>query len=148
MFSLSILSENLFSYTRENMSLIINLEVNHMLGSRLKELCIKQRISQQKLADLIGVNRTTIGKYELKNVRPSYEVLEKICRILNTTPEYLSGSASSYPLHKENPPELINFIREADYTLYGSPISQKDKRHLSKIIEILYYDNDNREKGE
>ena len=61
-----------------------------MLGVKLKELRIKMNMSQQQLADLSGIDRTTIGKYELKNVRPSYEILEKICKALNTTPEYLT----------------------------------------------------------
>lgn len=113
-----------------------------MLGSRLKELRIRRKMSQQKLADMVGVNRTTIGKYELKNVRPAYEVLEKMCRVLHTTPEYLSGFDQIYPSHEEEPLELINFIREENYTLNGMPVTQKEKERLSKIIEVLYGDDE------
>lgn len=112
-----------------------------MLGSKLKELRLSKNMSQRQLADLSGIDRTTIGKYELKNVRPSYEILERICRVLGTTPEYLTSSDSSCTKIKEKPTDLITFIKKANYTLYGSPASSKDKEHISKIIEALYYDD-------
>ncbi|TCS77270.1 helix-turn-helix domain-containing protein [Pectinatus cerevisiiphilus] len=116
-----------------------------MLGSRLKKLRMQRKMSQQKLADIVGVNRTTIGKYELKNVRPAYEVLEKICRALHTTPEYLSGFDQIYPTREEEPRELISFIKEENYTLNGMEVTQKEKRRLSKIIEALYVDESEEE---
>ncbi len=117
-----------------------------MLGSRLKELRIKKNMSQQQLADLSGIDRTTIGKYELKNVRPSYEVLERMCNVLDTTPEYLINSDINHTSSKGKPKELINFLKDADYTLYGSPVSSKDKERISKIIEALYYDDTSKDK--
>lgn len=100
-------------------------------------------MSQQQLADLSGVNRTTIGKYELKNVHPSYEILERICHALNTTPEYFFNcdkNCTPYA-YEEQSKELIDLIKEADYNLHGSPISIKDKGRLYKVIKALYYDN-------
>lgn len=118
-----------------------------MLGSRLKELRIKKNMSQQQLADLSGIDRTTIGKYELKNVRPSYEILERMCNVLDTTPEYLINSdITNHTVCKEKPKELTSFIKEADYTLYGSPVSSEDKERISKIIEALYYDDTSKDK--
>ncbi|WP_196593860.1 helix-turn-helix domain-containing protein [Pectinatus sottacetonis] len=117
-----------------------------MLGKRLRNLRIKKNISQKELADLVGVNRTTIGKYELKNVRPAYEILEKICRILNTTPEYLSGFDKKYSSPETKPKELLSFIKEENYTLYGKIVSDKDKERLSKLIELLYCYNDDKNK--
>lgn len=66
-----------------------------MRGDRLKEIRIKQGISQQKLADFLGVDRTTIGKYELKNVTPNTDVLKKMALFLNTTEIYLMGFEES-----------------------------------------------------
>lgn len=66
-----------------------------MRGDRLKEIRIKQGISQQKLADFLGVDRTTIGKYELKNVTPNTDVLKKMASFLNTTEIYLMGFEES-----------------------------------------------------
>ena len=38
-----------------------------MRGDRLKILRVNKKISQQQLADVLGVDRTMIGKYEIKN---------------------------------------------------------------------------------
>lgn len=62
-----------------------------MRGDRLKELRKSKKISQLKLAEVLGVDRTMIGKYELKNHQPSNEILEKMAVFLEVSPAYLMG---------------------------------------------------------
>lgn len=62
-----------------------------MRGDRLKELRKSKKISQLKLAEVLGVDRTMIGKYELKNHQPSNEILEKMADYLEVSPAYLMG---------------------------------------------------------
>ena len=112
-----------------------------MLGSRLKELRIKKNMSQQRLADLSDVDRTTISKYELKNVHPSYEVLDKICHALNIKPEYLTSPDNDYIKYKQKPMELIDLLKEADYTIQDYPVSLKVKKRISRMVEILFYND-------
>ena len=45
----------------------------------------KKKISQQKLADLLGLPRTTVSFYETKRQLPDLETAEKIAEILDTT---------------------------------------------------------------
>lgn len=45
----------------------------------------KKNISQQKLADLLGLPRTTISFYETKRQLPDLKTAEKIAEILGTT---------------------------------------------------------------
>ena len=45
----------------------------------------KKPISQQALADLLDIPRTTMSFYENKRMYPTHEMAEKIAEILNTT---------------------------------------------------------------
>lgn len=62
-----------------------------MRGDRLKILRLNKKISQQELAGVLGVDRTMIGKYELKNNTPSDEILTKMANFFNVEKAYLLG---------------------------------------------------------
>lgn len=58
---------------------------------RIKDLRIKKNFSQQRLADLIDVNKQTISQYE-RGVRfPTKENLEALCDVFNVSSDYLLG---------------------------------------------------------
>ena len=76
-----------------------------MLGSRLKELRAKQRVTQEQLAKAIGVERSSIGKYEGKqSVIPSVDVLKAIADYFNVTTDYLLGRTSPYERNMHETP--------------------------------------------
>ncbi len=106
-----------------------------MLGSKLKELRLKKNMSQRQLADLSGIDRTTIGKYELKNVRPSYEILARICRVLGTTPEYLISSDSGCTRTEEKPTDLITFIKKPIIPYMALRPHQRIKNIFQKLLK-------------
>ena len=81
-----------------------------MRGDRLKELRIDKKISQQQLATELGVDRTMIGKYELKNNQPSSELLEKMAKFFNVTPAYLMGFDEQLTDDKIYSPKEIKLI--------------------------------------
>lgn len=62
-----------------------------MRGDRLKFLRINKKISQQQLADYLGVDRTMVGKYELKNSTPADDVLTKMASYFNVSRSFLLG---------------------------------------------------------
>lgn len=47
-----------------------------MFGINIKELRKKKGLTQEKLASVIGVERSTVGKWESKNIIPSSEMLQ------------------------------------------------------------------------
>jgi len=68
-----------------------------MLGKVLKELRSKHSITQEQLAAAIGVERSSIGKYEgNQNVIPSVDVLKAIADYFDVTTDYLLGRARTY----------------------------------------------------
>ena len=58
-------------------------------GSKLKTLRISQKLTQQQLADRIGVAKSVVAYYESGDRYPSYDVLVRIARIFHTTTDYL-----------------------------------------------------------
>jgi len=60
-------------------------------GSRLKELRKQHGMTQQQLAGRIGVTKSVISFYELKERAPSPEVLIKLSYIFHVTTDYLLG---------------------------------------------------------
>ncbi len=59
--------------------------------ANLKELRIKKGISQQFLADAIGVSQQSINKYENHNVEPDIQTLMALASFFNTSVDYLIG---------------------------------------------------------
>lgn len=58
-------------------------------GERLKRLREQRDISQQKLADIIGVSRAVISSYECNKSKPKFEHIVPISKALNTSPNKL-----------------------------------------------------------
>jgi transcriptional regulator with XRE-family HTH domain len=59
-------------------------------GGRLHALRLAKGLSQVALAGLIGRHPTAIGPYERDEYEPPREIVERLARLLDTTPEYLA----------------------------------------------------------
>ena len=60
-------------------------------GNKLKELRKQSGLTQQQIADRIGVTKSVISFYELKERSPSPEVLIKLSQIFHVSTDYLLG---------------------------------------------------------
>ena len=60
-------------------------------GNRLKTLRIQKKLTQQQLADLLGLTKSVISAYENGLRYPAYDVLIKIARIFKVSPDFLLG---------------------------------------------------------
>ena len=65
------------------------------LSDILKKLRKENHITQEVLAVKIGVERSSIGKYEASGVIPSIDVLIKIADYFHVTLDYLLGRETS-----------------------------------------------------
>lgn len=59
--------------------------------ANLKKLRNAYNISQQQLADVIGVSQQSINKYENHNIEPDIETLKTMATFFNTSIDYLVG---------------------------------------------------------
>lgn len=60
-------------------------------GSRLKDLRKQSGLTQQQLAERIGVTKSVVSFYELRERSPSPEVLIKLSYIFHVSTDYLLG---------------------------------------------------------
>lgn len=99
------------------------------VGERIKEKRLEMGLSLEDLAKAIGVNRSTVKRYEDgKILRIPHNVIEMLAVILNTTPEYLMGwDNKSENSDLELDGEILILARE----MQSLP---KEKRSLLKEI--------------
>lgn len=61
-------------------------------GKRLKIERIRKNLSQQNVASLVGVEKSTVSSYESGGITPSPEVLLKLAQVFNVTVDFLLGN--------------------------------------------------------
>ena len=64
-------------------------------GDKLKSLRTEKHLTQQQVADRIGVSKSMISTYELSARQPSYEILIKLSALFNVSTDYLLGIEKS-----------------------------------------------------
>ncbi|MGM9617453.1 helix-turn-helix domain-containing protein [Butyricicoccus sp.] len=68
-------------------------------GVRLKILRKNKHLTQQQLADRLGVAKSVVSYYETGDRFPSYDVLIKIARTFHVTTDYLLGMERTHMLN-------------------------------------------------
>ena len=88
-----------------------------IFGQKLKELRRKHKITQEQLAKIINVERSSIGKYESTNTIPSKETLLKIAQYFNVSTDYLLGNESTQQRRESKKTIETEKITEQEKTL-------------------------------
>lgn len=65
-------------------------------SEKLKALRKEKKITQEKLASVVGVERSSIGKYESTNIMPSLDVLNRIANYFEVSVDYLIDNQNSF----------------------------------------------------
>ncbi len=98
------------------------------VGNKIKILRKTRGLTQQQLADKLGIQRATISNYEIGRRSPHLKELENIANVLGVTMEYFSvGSSTSYDL-----------ISRAKMLFENEEISAQEKANIYKEIMRLY----------
>ncbi len=61
------------------------------IGEKIKELRLEKGITQAELAEAIGIDKSTIAKYETDDREPKVYILCKIADYFGVTLDYLAG---------------------------------------------------------
>lgn len=83
-----------------------------MFKKRLKEARRYQKLTQQELANIVGVAKSTIGGYEAGYRNPDPQTLRKLASALDTTVDYLVGH--DFRWVDNLPPDLQKFVLDPD----------------------------------
>lgn len=98
------------------------------VGNRIKELRIKQNLSNSKLASLAGLSQPVMNKLENGSRNPDIPTIEKICSALGITlKEFFDDGTEPTPI-----PEIFKvFIEE------NKDLTPEQLELLSKFLKTL-----------
>lgn len=68
---------------------------------RLRELRNSRKLSQQELADLLGISKSSVNMYERGEREPGIDTLEAIADYFNVDMDYLTGKTSKIKIFDE-----------------------------------------------
>ena len=104
------------------------------IGERIIELRNKKEISQGALAQILGVSRQAISKWENDQSSPDTLHLIKLADILDTEVEYLATGRK--PVYEE-PPIVLNMVKKVDKVVEKIV----EKPVIRKVVRIKYRRN-------
>ncbi len=119
-----------------------------MLADNLRILRKNFKLTQQEVADILGVDRSTYTFYEAGKSTPSKENIVKLCDIFNVTVGYLFGVEKNCPELKvanrsdvvdENTDGLKEISRNEKFILmaYRSLDGEKKEQFIGAVKNIL-----------
>ena len=112
------------------------------LGERLKRLRVQKDLSQQELADMLKINRATLGNWEVDRTTPGYTALCKLAKHFNVTVDYLlNGEARK--VSEDGVPYIVMSPEEMDLFAEMKQLSEDDKKMVFSLVNHL-----RRKKGE
>lgn len=104
------------------------------IGERITELRNEKDISQGRLAQMLGVSRQAISKWENDQSSPDTLHLIKLADILDTEVEYLATGRK--PVYEEAP-IVVNMVQKVDKVvekIVEKPVTRK-------IVRVKYVRN-------
>lgn len=117
-----------------------------------KYLRTKSGLTQQQMADKLGLSRSTIGMYENGEREPSFEILENIADMFNVDMNYLIGRKESTEIIPDSY-YLNSDARDMAQFLFENPeykvlfdasrkVKSEDIQFVKEMIERMTSHND------
>ena len=105
-----------------------------MLNQRLRKIRTEHKLTQQNIADALGIDRTTYTVYETGVTTPSPATLVKLSQIYNVTVGYLMGVEDNHPELKRDYPQ-----QNEERLLSEDPIAllRKNEKELLMYFRVL-----------
>lgn len=101
---------------------------NEKFKERVRVLRDSKTLSQEALAEKVGVTKSGVAMWETKGVVPRKETLEKICDVLGTTTDYLLGIGEINAMNAK-----INSIQRG-----LSKLNEKDLERAEGILRLAF----------
>lgn len=102
--------------------------------ANLKKLRVRKGISQQTLANVIGVSQQSVNKYENHNVEPEIRALMAMADYFGTSVDYLIGHTDIPNVIEEVHPHDLNAQEEAMVRGFRS-LTEEERKSILKIME-------------
>jgi transcriptional regulator with XRE-family HTH domain len=77
-------------------------------GNRIAQLRDEKRLTQEELAQKVGINRAALSHYENNRREPDYETLQRIATFFHVSIDYLMGGVQD--ASKITDPDVQQFV--------------------------------------
>ena len=102
----------------------------------LKLLRREKGISQQTLADVLGISQQSINNYENKTIEPDINMLKQMADYFGTTIDYITGYANMrYPIDN-TAADHLNADEGGLIDRYRA-LSPKERDCVQRVVETL-----------
>ncbi len=105
-------------------------------GGKIKKLRKAKGLSQQELANILGVHSKHVSRYENNFSNPSLDVLLKLRDLFHVSLDYLVTDDDSQDFEYKHK-ELEKYFNEDD------KLNEEDKQVIKKVIESILIKNKN-----
>lgn len=99
-----------------------------LIGKKLKETRIKKKLTQDYVANIVGVNVSHISNIENNRVKVSLSTLVGICNALDITVDYILSDEYNSPLSSIE----LEILHELEFC------SLESKMQILKIIQTFH----------
>lgn len=106
----------------------------------LKKLRIEKGISQQKLAEIIGISQQSVNKYENHNIEPDITTLILLANFFKTSVDYLVGNTDINHIIENVEPYELNSDEAILVNSYRQ-LSTEEKQSINFVIKTYLNKN-------
>lgn len=120
-----------------------------MFGNRLTELRKQRKLTQNDMAKLLGVARTTYSSYEQGRRTPDVEIQNKIADYFGVTLDYLHGRNKTPEWAKEEDTIQLDKILKsnAGMAYEENEATEEDREILDDLIAGYFWSKKQKEKN-
>ena len=109
-----------------------------LFGEKIKNLRKEKGISQEKLAEALGVTRRSILNYETKSIYPKNStIIGKMAEIFGVTTDYLLSDSE-----QDIQTEVDKILKNTAALFAGGTLSEEDKIAFVNQIRKIYLDSE------
>lgn len=101
---------------------------NQSIGNKLKILRKSQKLTQQAVADKVGITRATISNYEINRRSPHLKDLQRLAEFYGVGLDYFGVSTAD---------EVLDLLARAKKVFESDVISEERKNELFDAIMRL-----------
>lgn len=110
------------------------------VAERLRHLRESVKLSQVKMAEVVGVKQSSLNRYELNQASPTFETLTRYADYFDVSMDYIFGRTDNpqgklfeyKPKIEQNDPEMKRFVE-----MCFDPKSPMNERLKETLLQLL-----------
>ena len=101
------------------------------IGKKIAEKRHEKNLTQEALAERLGISNKTISKWENGKSVPDYAIVDTLCAELDMTVAELLGGKEQTPQNAENTEMLLYKIQELEHK-----VQEAEQKHTAKSSSV------------